>query len=166
MFRIGRFLLLMLGITTGAFLYIGFNWVPIIGPVLIGVFIAKLAKPSVRDGFFAGVLAGLFGFILLTGAILAYGLGWFMTSTIKIVALILLAWIFLLWNLAGILLTGLGCALGSAVFRVGRIVEKTQELFGKKDREVTDLRNVVLCKNCGVENLKGNRYCSICGEKI
>jgi hypothetical protein len=149
------------GVIAGSLLYTILNWVPIIGPLCSGFVAGWVARCGARRGFTVGILSAAIGFLAIL--YLAYSVN------LRIVSIwdILLLWIFLVWNLAGFLFSGIGSTLGSALSEPIDLLSKLQRHgktgAGGKGR---DAMVYVICPNCGFGNNEKNEYCSSCGKRF
>jgi hypothetical protein len=99
------------GILFGGLLYAGLLWLAVLGPLLAGFVSGLLASGSLRRGFNAGVFSGFTGFCFVVLMLLRLGLA--DVSGLGLLALLLVSWMFLLWNAVGILLSGVGGVVGA-----------------------------------------------------
>lgn len=148
---------LLFAVLAGSLLYIILVWIPLIGPLIVGLTVGWIARCNVRKGFFIGVLSGFTGFLYLIYVA-------FPDMNF------LLWWGFLVWNLFASLFTGVGAVLGS-------MMSTTTEFFSKFDRFERRKRKdiyvhepkvpiFIVCPNCGTSNTEDECYCSSCGNPI
>ncbi|MBM3309516.1 MAG: zinc ribbon domain-containing protein [Candidatus Altiarchaeales archaeon] len=171
-------------VTAGGLLYVGLNWIPIIGPLAVGFLVGYTAKDDPRNGFRLGVYSATFGAFLL--AVILGNSGLFNTTEAGTLLSMLVAWILVMWNLAGIMLAGLGGILGSLVGQartmLGMIPSGLNMIpfgisFGMpKPRRVLKLQappggeekriKFRICENCGSSNQEDSKTCENCRKKL
>ncbi len=151
----------ILAVTVGTLLYIVLNWIIIIGPLLSGFITGRIARCGLKRGFLIGILSAALGFGVLIYAINFANIG------IGDPWNILLLWIFLLWNLVGLLFSGIGGALGSALSEPIDFSSSFRKHRKKRVSEKEPGTEVyVICPNCGFSNPEQNEYCNSCGTRL
>ncbi len=152
-------------VIVGGILYIGLNWIPIAGPLIVGFIAGWIRRGNSKEGFNAGIYSGLLGFIALTA--LLYKWGALNARGIETFVVMLIAWIIFLWNLVGILLAGLGGLVGSMFhatknFFLGGRREDVKPAGGYFNRGVT----FKICPDCGSGNTEDAIKCGNCGAAL
>jgi len=146
-----------LSIVTGTVMYILLNWIPVIGPVIVGFIAGLISKGSVKRRFFSAVLSAILG-----SAILMF----FIFSKLEIRS-ILLWWIIILWNLAGIASAGIGSILSRIISSTADVVSEFRRfdstIHGERDKRTISFN---ICPNCGMSNPDNNVYCAYCGSTM
>jgi hypothetical protein len=146
----------------GGLVYVGLNWIPLIGPLAVGAFVGYLRRRGPRDGFKAGTTTALLGFL---------GVIYLLSSTsllpLRGITLpsLLVFWILLLWNVVGILLAGVGGALSSMFFHAHDFLERRLEYSGGVENPVSVI-SYSLCSNCGVSIKDDLHECPSCGLRV
>jgi hypothetical protein len=162
-------------VSVGGVLYLGLNWIPIIGPLVAGLSAGKIAGGRTNEGFKIGIYSGILGTILVI--ILLNRVGIFNTQGINSIVVFLVAWILLLWNLTGILFAGIGGALGNLVQKTSNIIEQLDmlrrpvrphpiRLEPPKEYKREYSHEYVICPKCGVGNPAGADTCSECKNQL
>ncbi|MBN2251000.1 MAG: zinc ribbon domain-containing protein [Candidatus Altiarchaeota archaeon] len=152
---------LLLGIFTGTIMYTPLVLVPFIGPLAAGFATGWIAKTRPQKAFSAGLFSGLLGF-------LAWDLYIIPAWEIETGYLFwIFWWMFLVWNLLGMILSGVAASLGSAMSSTKEVLSE----YGKQNRMretryETDPPVYVICKSCGATNPDDSIYCAICNERI
>lgn len=193
MFQLRKAVLTAAALIFGGLLYLGLNWIPVIGPLTVGFIVGYLIKASPGVGFRAGVYSASIGTIAL--AILLNGMGLFNYGEVGMPIVLLTAWILLIWNLAGIFLSGVGGMLGSLLGQGRKMLESIMPAIGtlpfgvsfgiprpkrviklhappleepKRPEEVMEEKRVkfVICPHCGLSNVESNKKCGNCGQKL
>jgi len=159
------------GTLVGSSLYVVLNWIPLLGPFIVGLTAGRIAKAK---GFPVGFFSGIFGFAFLL---------FFVFPRWGISGNVFLMWIMLLWNFVGIVLAGLGGSVGSAARRSGfsyrfgsgrgRIFEslrgKESGPEGEKKAEKDSIKApeiLVVCPKCGGSSPDGASRCNACGGAL
>ena len=160
------------GTLVGSSLYVVLNWIPLVGPFIVGLTAGRIARAK---GFLVGFFSGIFGFAFLL---------FFVFPRWGISGNFFLMWIMLLWNFVGIVLAGLGGSMGSAArrrsgfsyrfgsgrgkifgLREGRGSEPGGEKRAERDSiKAPDI--LVVCPNCGNSNPDGSERCKSCGGAL
>jgi len=177
----------------GGILYLSLNWIPVLGPLAVGFIVGYAIKQNPGRGFRAGVYSAALGVLML--ALLLAETGLINPAETGTLWLLLTSWILFIWNLAGILLAGLGGMLGSlarqtkrmmdalgtgmaampfnisfgapAPKRVLRLRAPPMEATEKPEEAAGEERVVfVICPHCGSSNLESNKKCGNCGRKL
>jgi len=164
----------VMAVLIGTLLYVGLNWIPIIGPISVGIISGYISGGNFKKGFTVGLLSASFGFLAILAIISKFGIfTQLFDLSITTLMIMLFLWILLLWNLVSIFLTGLGGILGSLI--------SPRKLFvkpGGKDEpiridvpkdEITSRYNTktyIICPNCGTGNLDSLENCTSCGLKL
>ncbi len=148
MFKIHK-VRLILAVTIGASLYVLLFWIPLIGPVIAGLYTGKIAHSGMRKGLIAGFFSGISGFVFLSLYVFPR---WGVFNNF------LLTWIILLWNSFGIILTTIGGAFGSILL--------TRSGGEKERRHEESSHTLIVCPNCGFANPEGQKYCNSCGTHL
>lgn len=170
-----RTLRIVAGTLVGSPLYVVLNWIPLLGPFIVGLTAGRIAKAR---GFLVGFFSGIFGFAFLL---------FFVFPRWGISGNFFLMWIMLLWNFVGIVLAGLGGSMGSATRRRpgfsyrfgsgrGRIFGSrggnesgSREDKGAEKESIDEPRAqeiLVVCPNCGNSNPDGSERCRSCGGAL
>jgi len=160
------------GILVGSSLYVVLNWIPLLGPFMVGLTAGRIAR--VR-GFLVGFFSGILGFAFLL---------FFVFPRWGISGNFFLMWIMLLWNFVGIVLAGLGGSMGSAARRRPgfsyRFGSGRGRIFGsrggsesgpggekKTERDSIEAPEILLvCPKCGGSNPDGASNCKSCGGAL
>ncbi|MEM2918614.1 MAG: DUF5518 domain-containing protein [Candidatus Altiarchaeota archaeon] len=145
--KFNRALSLIFGIFFSSLLYVILSFIPIFGPLIVGIISGKFSNGDIKHGFLAGLFSGIFGSALLSFLLYSEIHSW------NFFAKIIFTGIFIFWNFFSILLTMIGGVLGAIIFRVNKTEEKERKVF-------------LLCNKCKTANLKGEKYCFKCGEKL
>lgn len=143
----------------GALVYVGLNWIPVVGPLATGFIVGQTIKADSRKSFNQGILAGTIGFVILM--FLMNALGIFNMTGTQMIGGILVAWILFIWNAIGILLCGAGAMVGSLFSRTSRMLEGFG--FGRVKEYSHDYR---MCPECGFSFPDGAKSCSNCGLEL
>ncbi|MFH0861316.1 MAG: hypothetical protein V1921_08950 [Candidatus Altiarchaeota archaeon] len=147
----------------GSLLYLGLNWIPIVGPLSAGFIAGRLGRATPNNSFKLGVISGAIGFV----TILFMSARWGVFDTIGLGRIFsgLMVWIVVVYNLFGILLTGVGAYVGSVftsakrLFRTdGRVYQPFSGLSG------SDVRTYRICRECGTSSLEPEAKCANCGS--
>ncbi|MEA3254281.1 MAG: zinc ribbon domain-containing protein [Candidatus Altiarchaeota archaeon] len=147
---------LLFAVLAGSLLYVILVWIPLIGPLIVGLTAGWIARCNVRKGFFIGVLSGFTGFLYLVH-IAFPDMNFF------------LWWIFLVWNLFAFLFTGVGAVLGSMMSKTNEFFTYYKNSFagGNKPYEPqAEVYTLIICPNCGLSNPEESVYCSSCGNPL
>jgi hypothetical protein len=162
--KLNKSLSYVLTLLVGCLTYVGINWIPIAGPLIVGVVVGYLRRVGPKDGFKTGIYSGILGFAVI--AFLFYRAHVFNLDGVGKLTSILILWVFLLWNIVGILLAGVGGAVSSMVFHAhdffGRVFDYAPERSHSKD----DVTSYLICSNCGMGVSEGSVDCPSCGGKI
>ncbi|MBU4265594.1 MAG: zinc ribbon domain-containing protein [Candidatus Altiarchaeales archaeon] len=160
------------GTLVGSSLYVVLNWIPLVGPFIVGLTAGRIAKGR---GFLVGFFSGIFGFAFLL---------FFVFPRWGISGNFFLMWIMLFWNFVGIVLAGLGGSFGSAARRRsgfsyqfgsgrGRIFGsrggRGSGQGGEKKTEKDSIEApevLVVCPKCGGSNPDGASECDACGGAL
>ena len=176
----------------GGTLYLALNWIPILGPLITGFLAGYLLKGNPKEGFNAGLYSAILGVIAL--ALLINTTGLFNTAVNGTLVVLLTIWILTVWNLIGILLSGIGGMLGSIAGQGKRMVERIMPRIGTlpfsmsfgmpKPKRVLRLTpppdgqmtaeipekegrlKFNICPHCGSSNLEIEKKCGNCGKKL
>ena len=176
----------------GGLLYLTLNWIPILGPLAAGFAVGYALRGSMPGtGFKAGVYAASLGVIGV--AFLLDSIGLFDSSQTSPLVLFVAMWVLLVWNIAGILLAGIGGMLGSLTGQAKRIVDILQSGAGfplnislgmPKPKRVVNLRpppayqkekpqqedekrmRFSICPQCGASNPDTSAICGSCGRTL
>lgn len=188
-----RAVLITATIIFGGVLYLGLNWIPIIGPLAVGFIVGYIIKEKPSTGFKAGVYSAALGVITL--AVVFSRTGLFNPAETGMLTALLTTWILVIWNVVGILIAGLGGLLGSLAGQAKRMFEGitsgiTTLPFGisfgvPKPRKVIKLRpppmdeysktktmeeekriKFIICPHCGLSNPDSSKNCENCGKKL
>ena len=167
-----RTLRIVAGTLVGSSLYVVLNWIPLLGPFIVGLTAGRIARAR---GFLVGFFSGIFGFAFLL---------FFVFPRWGISGNVFLMWIMLLWNFVGIVLSGLGGSMGSAAkrrsgfsYRFGSWGGKrsgpwggrASGLDGKKRTEKESIEApdiLVVCPKCGGSSPEGASNCNACGGAL
>jgi len=167
-----RTLKIVAGTLVGSSLYVVLNWIPLVGPFIVGLTAGRIARAK---GFLVGFFSGIFGFAFLL---------FFVFPRWGISGNFFLMWIMLLWNFVGIVLAGLGGSMGSSTGRRsgfsyrfgsgrGRIFEslggKESGPEGEKKTERDSIKApdiLLVCPKCGGSNPEGASNCKACGGAL
>ncbi len=147
----------------GGLAYVGLNWIPIVGPLAVGILIGFLRRRGPSDGFRTGVACGVLGFLGVIYLLAATG-----AASLRGIATIpsfLILWILLLWNLAGIFFTGVGAALASMFYHAQDFFEHRIG-YTEKTETIGGATSYVLCGNCGVGIREDSPVCPSCGLPV
>jgi hypothetical protein len=128
------------GVVVGGLLYIGLNWIPVVGPLIAGAIAGYIAKGRVFDGFRTGVIAGIVGFIGVIFVMAQMGL--LNTTGVGVVLTGLILWIILVWNLTAIFFMGVGGAVGS-------LAASTRSFFKPMEARFKAVKSYRICPRCG-----------------
>lgn len=170
--------LMIAAVIAGTTLYLGLNWIPVIGPVAVGLTAGYIAGGSVRRGFTAGILSGLGGFTLLLYILLKWGVFNSLFHGVRIETFVglLLLWIILLWNIIGVALAGLGGVAGVLLSNAKNLFKNIERNVRIPSQQVVreeqmgpqriQGRTYVICPNCGVGNPESNSSCISCGTQF
>ncbi len=145
-----------LAVITGTAMYILLNWIPIIGPLIVGFIAGFIAKGSVKRRFLSGVLSAIIGFVILLLFVFSK---WGLNN-------ILLLWIILLWNLTGIVFAGIGSILGSMISSTADMMSKFRRFDSSIHQYTGKTIRFNICPNCGISNPTDAVYCTSCGAAI
>jgi hypothetical protein len=135
-------------------LYVGLNWVPIAGPLIVGFTAGWLRRGTPKECFKMGVYSAMIGFIAISALF-----SWWRMSTPsnEPVFSLLAAWIILLWNVLGIILAGLGGAAAGLFGVFNRLVG----LDTGAEKSKTTV-SYAICENCGCGY--SGESCTLCGS--
>lgn len=139
--------LFIFGIFLGSIFYVILSFIPIVGPFIAGIISGKFSNGKLKRGFFSGVFSGIFGVALL--AFLLYR----EIHSLNFFAKIFFTGIFIFWNFFAIILAAIGGVVGAVIFK-------------KNKQQCKRERTFVLCNKCKTANMKGEKYCFKCGEKL
>jgi len=179
-------------IAAGGALYLGLNWIPIIGPLAVGFAVGFMLKETPGNGFKAGVSAGSLG--VVTMAFILATTGIFDPSINGTLPVLLTVWVLFIWNLLGIFLTGVGGLLGCVAGQTKRMFDAlaqgfTNLPFGfslevprprrvirlntppmnepvQKTTEAEKKIRFTICPQCGSSNPEHSKTCGNCGHKL
>jgi len=149
-------------IISGAATYVCISWIPLLGPIFSGVIAGKVRKGGGREGFSAGAFGGLIGFAA-TSLLLNY---WGIWSSVLSgsAAGLLLGWIYLVYNIAGVALAGVGGVLGSMLASFEVAAEP--QACAAAAIEPESLKDAVvyrICPECGIGFKESDGECASCG---
>jgi hypothetical protein len=142
-------------------LYALMNMIPLAGAVFCGAAFGYCTGGSFKRGLFTGFSASLIGSIITLLALNHLGiLAWPSEG-----ADMLLLWLFLAWNLTGIIL----CALASGFGALGRnftefLPPSITGIFASDDCAAKTTYKV--CSGCGTGNMMCGGECVECGKSI
>jgi MFS family permease len=169
---------ILFAVFAGSVLYTLLLLIPVIGPLIAGITAGKISKCKPARGFYIGVTSGIIGFIFLISVA-------FPTWNLNLNFFVW--WIFMIWNLVAIMLTGIGSMLGSVMFATskffsdlreplrgekegvgfGEFGEQTGESSGEQFYEPgAEVYTFLICPRCGVSNPEDNDYCDSCGASL
>lgn len=131
----------------GALAYLGLNWIPIVGPLGVGLIVGYVRRKGPRDGFRVGVYSGLIGAVAVV--YLFYETKVLGLSGISAFPSFLIVWIMVLWNLVGVFFTGVGGALASMFFHAHDFLEKRFEPGYDSAQRREQVTSFIICENCG-----------------
>jgi len=168
---------------SGGVLYVGLNWIPIIGPIIVGFLVGYTVKENPRNGFRLGVYSATLGAAMI--AVILGNSGLFNMAGSGTLLAMLIAWILIIWNLVGILLAGLGGMLGALVGQAKTMFDMIPKLemlpfgisFGMpKPKRVLKLQappveeekriKFNICEYCGSSNPELNKVCDTCRKRL
>jgi len=167
-----RTLRIVAGTLVGSSLYVVLNWIPLVGPLIVGLAAGRIARAR---GFLVGFFSGILGFAFLL---------FFVFPQWGISGNFFLMWIMLFWNFVGIVLAGLGGSMGSATGRGSgfsyRFGSGRGRIFGsrggigsgprgekKTEKESIEAPEIlVVCPGCGTGNPEGASNCKSCGGAL
>ena len=175
-----------LAIIIGALLYVVLSWVPVFGPLIVGIAAGRIAKGPILRGLLVGASSAIAGFMLLS----IYAPSGLSGNFLIILIIIPL-------TLTGIIFAGIGGIFGSLMvattdFLSSRQFRKppesaewepntaeTSDLFDghKKEHYKSDtttyphtpdavLKTLIICPNCGLGNPEEYMYCTSCKMKL
>ena len=158
----------------GAVLYMGLNWIPIIGPLSVGIISVYISGGNFKKGFTIGLLSATFGFLAILAVISRFGVfSQLFGSSGTALMVVLLLWILFLWNLVSIFIAGIGGIFGSLIsprrFFARKIQEKEPIRIDIPKNEIASKSNIktyIICQNCGTGNLDSTDNCISCGLKL
>jgi len=148
-------------VLAGSLLYLGFSWIPILGPLIVGGVVGWLVRSDPRKSFRYGLSSGTIGFIALMGLI--YQAGLLDVAGLGFMLILLLAWVMLLWHLAAIFFAGVGAAMGSMLYTARNMLH-----FEEATREPISSAAVtyVICPSCGSGVREDFGECGACGIRL
>ena len=148
----------------GALGYVGLNWIPIVGPLGVGLIVGYVRRKGPRDGFQVGVYSGLIGAV--TVVYLFYETKVLSLSGISTFPSFLIVWIMVLWNLVGVFFTGVGGALASMFFHAHDFIEKRLD-HGLDTRRMREhVTSFIICERCGESMQENAGECPHCKMEI
>ncbi len=159
------------GILVGSSLYVVLNWIPLLGPFMVGLTAGRIARAR---GFLVGFFSGILGFAFLL---------FFVFPRWGISGNFFLMWIMLLWNFVGVVLAGLGGSMGSAARRGPafsyRFGSGRGRIFGSRggsesgpgenraEKDSIEAPEIlVVCPKCGTGNPDDASNCKFCGGAL
>jgi len=150
-------------IAAGGILYVGLNWIPIIGPLLVGLFVGYYGKGSVKAAFDRGIASGLAGSVMV--AVILFKANVFQTSGSELALTFMFAWILFVWNVVGMLFCGLGGAAGAMAGSLNDLYKTITGRYNHAKPESGDIAYRI-CPKCGAGNLERAMFCSSCGSAL
>jgi uncharacterized paraquat-inducible protein A len=174
----------------GGVLYLGLNWIPVIGPLAVGFFVGQTIKETPWKSFRAGIHSAILGVLLL--AIVLARTGILDPEQVGLLTAMFVAWILLIWNLIGVFLTGLGAMLGSLAHHAKKMIdhittprimpinislgmpsprkvirlEAPPEERGQKQNTPEKRIKFNICPSCGMSNQQSRKTCETCGKRL
>ncbi|MBN2014861.1 MAG: zinc ribbon domain-containing protein [Candidatus Altiarchaeota archaeon] len=148
----------ILAITVGAAIYPLSFWILFLGPMMSGFVAGWIAKTKPKEGFILGVVSAFLGFLILVHALDVFNIGIITLSDV------LFFWIFMLWNLFGFLLAGVGGVLGSLLSKPVEALKETKKPL--KDFKEPAAEVYLVCPSCGHSNSEEDEYCKSCGTRL
>lgn len=161
MSKIGGFLLAAVSVIFGGIMYSLMNWVPIIGPLMVGVFIGRSVKGGVKRAVTAGVLCVVVGVVVLLKYVL----------DLSLLANILFLWMFVVWHIVCLFFVVVGCLMGSMMSSTSAFFSQSKKFVGgmHKYRSVgqeDEVKTFMICPRCGHSTPEGVPNCSYCGTSF
>lgn len=146
-----------LAIITGTVMYILLNWMPIIGPLIVGFIAGVIAKDGPKRRILAGILSATSGFVILMLFVFSK---WGLNN-------ILLLWMLLFWNFTGIIFAGIGSILSQMISTTADLISEFRGFDSAIHRQ-TGAKTIrfSVCPNCGISNPENAVYCTSCGSMM
>ncbi|MCX6695214.1 MAG: hypothetical protein NTU61_02820 [Candidatus Altiarchaeota archaeon] len=151
-------------VLAGGVLYALFNWIPLLGPLVVGAVVGFNCGGGLRKAFWMGAASGFVGFILVSFAL--YWTSPFDLNGLGAVAVLLLAWTLLVWNIAGALSCGLGGALGVMARDFNSFSERFFSRSGMSHGSGGNIVSYRICPSCGEGTADKTGFCVKCGSAI
>lgn len=150
----------IIAVALGTVLYPVLGWIIVLGPIMSGFAVGWIARCKPKEGFILGSVSAFLGFLLLMHALNVLDIDLITLSDV------LVFWAFMLWNLFGFLLAGVGGVLGSIL---SKPMESVHEAGTQKKTvmvEESPAEVYVVCPACGHGNSEEDEYCKSCGTKL
>jgi hypothetical protein len=147
----------------GGLLYAVLNWIPLVGPLVMGMITGYWVGGGFTNGFRHASVAAALGSTLVAFLLAQYGLT--DASGVTTPMIFFIVWVLMVWNIAGIILGGIGGGLGA----IGRDLHQLiPEAVRDKFREPMAKSGVeyIICPGCGQGNLSSAAACIGCGRAL
>jgi len=151
-------------IAAGSLLYVGINWIPIAGPLIVGLAVGYTRRKGPKDGFKTGVYAGVLGFVITT-ILLVWTRAFGLTTASRLASLFFI-WVFFLWNIVGVFFSGIGGALSSMFFHAHDYLGDRFESPSKSSLKGDNVTSIIICGGCGQGISENAVECPYCKVKI
>jgi len=148
-------------IILGALLYTGLNWIPIIGPALVGALCGYWVGGGFKRGFNHAIAASVLGTLIIAYVFASGNLLEHAGPTLGTFIL----WMLLVWNASGIVFTSIGGGLGAIGKDMANIIPQGIKDAFSPPKPKSGL-NYALCPVCGQGNVEGATTCVSCGNTI
>ena len=142
----------------GALLYMILNWIPVIGPLFMGMRVGRMVKGHPMKGAGIGILSAVVGFFFLNVFIFP---NWDIFGRVLLIG----------WNVIGIIFAGIGGAIGSmksaiSDFKISGDKRNTNTNLFQTFKSGNNVKTLVICPNCSSTNPEGREHCGSCGAKL
>jgi hypothetical protein len=150
-------------VLVGGLIYSVLNWVPIFGALSAGAFTGYSVGGGFGRGFKAAVYSAAVGTLLTLYLLLEYAVG--DLSGVNKVLLIFMAWVLVVWHMAGMLLCGIGGGFGAVGKDIRSIIPQgLQDMFEKTAQKGGV--DYIICPNCGQGNVSAAKTCVGCSKSL
>lgn len=151
------FLILLLA----ALLFVTLTWIPVFGPLAVGLFIGFNLGHGMFIGMKYSAITSLFSTLVISGVFIKY-MAELTHSNPFLSAFIL--WVCLVYNLFGVFVCTFGGGIGAVaqdirgIFTANFLKMDSQKRVGGKE--------YILCTSCGGGNPFGETHCVSCGQRL
>lgn len=153
----------MAAVSAGAVLYSILNWIPLIGATAAGAFTGFTIGGGFNRGFRHAVYAAAIGTIAVFFLLAKFAMRG-MAADNKLL-LIFTGWVFLVWNMVGIFLSGIAGGLGAIGKDINQIIPPAVKEVFTSARKKAGI-DYMICPSCGQGNVASAKTCIGCGMKL
>ena len=150
-------------VLAGALAYAALNWIPVLGPLSLGIFVGYGVGGGFGRGFRHGAASAVLGTLIVAYLFLQGGVLEPIASNRLLTVFIL--WVLLVWNCVGIFAAAMGGGAGAVGKDLKTLIprEIRDMLSARKEKPAQDY---MICQACGQGNVASATTCISCGHAL